>query len=65
MREYAKNIGADFHIIKEEVFLNYPVMLEKFQIYEISKDYDWIIYLDADCLINPNSVRLNNPSRRR
>lgn len=58
MREYAKNIGADFHIIKERKFLNYPVMLEKFQIYEISKDYDWIIYLDADCLINPNSVDL-------
>ena len=53
MKEYAKNIGADFHIIKERKFLNLPVMLEKFQIYDISKDYDWIIYLDADCIINP------------
>ena len=60
MREYAKNVGADFHIIKDRKFLNYPVMLEKFQIYEISKDYDWIIYLDADCLINPNGVDLTS-----
>ena len=58
MKEYAQNIGADFHIIAERKFLNLPVMLEKFQIYDISKDYDWIIYLDADCLINPNSVDL-------
>ena len=55
MKEYAQNIGADFYIIKERKFLNLPVMLEKFQIYDISKDYDWIIYLDADCIINPKA----------
>ncbi len=58
MREYAKNINADFHIIKERKFLDYPVMLEKFQIHDISKDYDWIIYLDADCIINPKAKDL-------
>ena len=60
MKEYAQNIGADFYIIKERKFLNLPVMLEKFQIYDISKDYDWIIYLDADCIINPKAKDLTS-----
>ena len=60
MKKYAQNIGADFYIIKERKFLNLPVMLEKFQIYNISKDYDWIIYLDADCIINPKTIDLTS-----
>jgi len=60
MKEYAQNIGADFHIIKERKFLNLSVMLEKFQIYDISKDYDWIIYLDSDCIINPKTKDLTS-----
>ena len=58
MREYAKNIGADFHIITERKFLNVPLRLEFFQLYEYSKTYDWIIFLDADCMINPKGVDL-------
>lgn len=58
MREYAKNIDADFHIITERKFSNIPLRLEFFQLYEFSQTYDWIIFLDADCLINPKGVDL-------
>lgn len=58
MREYAKNIGADFHIITERKFPDFPLMLEEFQMYEFSQTYDWIIFLDADCLINPKGIDL-------
>lgn len=58
MKQYAQNIGADFHIIKERKFPDFPLMLEEFQMYEFSKTYDWIIFLDADCLINPKGIDL-------
>ena len=31
MKEYAQNIGADFHVIKERKFPDFPLMLEEFQ----------------------------------
>lgn len=58
MRKYCQNIGADFHIIRERKFPNLPLMLEEFQMYDIANNYDWIIFLDADCLINPKGVDL-------
>jgi len=58
MRQYAQNIGADFHIINERKFPNFPLMIEEFQMYDYSSEYDWIIFLDADCLINPKGVDL-------
>jgi len=58
MRKYAKNIGADFHIITERKFPDFPLMLEEFQMYEFSQTYDWIIFLDSDCLINPKGIDL-------
>lgn len=58
MEQYAKNIGADFHIITERKFPDFPLMLEEFQMHEFSETYDWIIFLDGDCLINPRAVDL-------
>jgi hypothetical protein len=58
MKQYAKNIGADFHAITERKFPDFPLMLEEFQMYEFSNSYDWIIFLDGDCLINPNGKDL-------
>ena len=58
MKQYAQNIGADFHIIRERKFPDFPLMLEEFQMYEFSKTYDWIIFLDGDCLINPKAIDL-------
>ena len=53
MEQYAKNIGAEFLILKERKFPHLPITQEKFQLYDIDADY--IIFLDADALINPNS----------
>lgn len=58
MKEYAKNIGADFYIIAERKFPDLNVNLEKFQLYDICLNYDSIIFLDADCLINPKGIDL-------
>jgi hypothetical protein len=58
MKEYVKNIGADFHIITERKFPDLDINLEKFQLYDICLDYDWTIFLDADCLINPKGIDL-------
>jgi hypothetical protein len=56
MEKYAKNINANFKIIQERKYPNLPITLEKFQLYDLSADYEWIIFLDADVLINPNTV---------
>jgi hypothetical protein len=58
MQKYAKNIGADFHIITERKFPDFDINLEKFQLYDICLDYNWTIFLDADCLINPKGTDL-------
>jgi hypothetical protein len=56
-------IGADFIRITEKKINADSISLEKFQLYEISKNYEWTIFLDSDCLINPYSINfteLNN-----
>jgi hypothetical protein len=56
MERYAKKIGADFYVIKERKFPDYPIPFEKFQIYDLSKERgdDWSIFFDADTLIHPD-----------
>lgn len=51
---YAKKIGAEFKIITERAFPEYPMMYEKLQIYELGKDNDWNIYIDSDMLVHPD-----------
>ena len=51
---HIKKIDADFKVISERKFHNFPVNIEKFQLYELSKDYDWTIFIDSDFLIHPN-----------
>ncbi len=57
MREYAKNINADFRVITERKYPDLPITQEKFQLYNL--DFDYITFLDADCLINPNSLNFS------
>jgi len=52
---YAKKIGADFHIITERKFPDFPIVYEKLQIYELAKDNDWSILIDSDALIHPDT----------
>jgi hypothetical protein len=54
MKSYADKIGADFKIITERKYPNEPVICEKFQVYNISKNYDWTILIDCDAIIHPN-----------
>lgn len=56
LRKYAKKIGADFYVIKDRKFPNFPIPYEKFQISELSKSRgdEWSIFFDADALVHPN-----------
>lgn len=58
MKQYAHNIGADFHVIRTRKHKQHPVSLEKMQLHSVSKSYDWTIFLDADLLINPECFDL-------
>ena len=55
---YAKKIDAEFVIINERKFPDWPVTYEKLQIHDIGQQMqnDWNIYIDADALIHPNLV---------
>jgi hypothetical protein len=64
MREYAKKIGAEFIIISKRKFPHLSANMEKFQLYEISKDYDWTIFIDADALVHPNCPDLTEIYRK-
>lgn len=54
MREYAEKIGAEFIIINDRKFPDFSINMEKFQLYEISANYEWTIFLDSDAIIHPN-----------
>jgi hypothetical protein len=57
MRYYAQKIGAEFYIIDERRFPDWPVTMEKLQIYELAKKFhsEWNIFFDADTLIHPET----------
>ena len=38
IRFYAHKIGADFHIITERKFLEWPITYEKMQVHELSRN---------------------------
>ena len=52
---FAKKIGAEYKIITESKFNMPSVTYEKFQLYEMSRGYDWTLFLDADTLVNPDT----------
>lgn len=56
MERYARKIGADFYIIKDRKFPDWPPVYEKLQIYELSKQMgnDWNIYIDSDAIVHPD-----------
>jgi hypothetical protein len=55
LHRLAKKIGADFHIIKERRFPDFPPVYEKLQIYQLAQEMqnDWNWFIDADALVNP------------
>lgn len=57
LKHYANKIGADFHVISERKFPDYPVTYEKLQIHDLGRQMknDWNIFIDADALIHPET----------
>jgi len=60
IQAYARKIGADFHIIRERKFPEWPITYEKLQIYELAQqmENDWNIYIDSDTLVHPDTPDL-------
>lgn len=56
IKAYADKIRAEFVIINERKFPDFPVVYEKFQIYELCQQMgnQWNIYIDSDALIHPD-----------
>ena len=51
IERYANSIGAKFTRITERKFPDMHVSYEKLQVYELGKDNDWNISVDADILL--------------
>jgi hypothetical protein len=56
LKKYAEKIEADFFVIHERKFPDWPFACEKFQLYELAKEHknDWSIFFDADTLVHPD-----------
>jgi lipopolysaccharide biosynthesis glycosyltransferase len=57
---YANKVEADIIVIDEEVFSTQFPHMEKFQIAKILDNYDRVLYLDADTIINPECPDIFN-----
>ncbi len=53
-KQYCHKIGAEFCEITERKFPDWPLAYEKLQIYDLGKNNDWSIYIDADALLSPD-----------
>lgn len=51
LEKYAKRIGANFTIIKNRKYPDWPPTYEKMQIYELGMDNDYNILVDSDIII--------------
>jgi hypothetical protein len=54
IKAYAKKIGAEFHLITDRWFPNWPVTYEKMQVHQRGLGADWNILVDADFLLHPD-----------
>jgi len=53
MKKYADKIGAEFRVIDERKFPEFPVTYEKLQLFELGRQSDWTLYVDSDAVIHP------------
>jgi hypothetical protein len=56
LKSYADRIGAEFVVIKERQFPDFPPTYEKLQIR--GEDSDWTILVDADTMLHPQTPDL-------
>ena len=54
LKAYADKIGADFIVINEKKLSKKFIHYEKFQIYDMFKEYSRIMYIDTDVLVRPD-----------
>jgi hypothetical protein len=56
LNRWAKKIGAEVHVIDERKYPDWPVTMEKLQIWELEmqKQSEYAIYIDSDALIHPD-----------
>ena len=54
IRGYAERIGADFNLITQRKFPDFPINYERLQIFEAGANYDWNFNIDADMVIGKN-----------
>jgi len=54
IKRYANRINVNFEIISKRKFPDYPINYEKLQVFELGKDNDLNIFIDADILIHPD-----------
>lgn len=56
IEDYARKIDADFVIIEDRKFPEWPVVYEKLQIYERAQEEEreWVHFIDSDVLVNPD-----------
>ncbi len=56
IKKYAEKIGAEFVVISERKFPDFPITYEKLQIHTLSRELkaDWSIFVDSDVLIHPD-----------
>jgi len=62
LRHYARKCGAEFHVITERRYPQWPVTYEKMQIHRLAQERgdDWSIYLDSDALVHPETLDWTN-----
>lgn len=60
LKKYAHRIEAEFCLITERKFPDWPLDYEKLQIYELGKGYEWCIYIDSDALVHPDFFDLTD-----
>ncbi len=58
LKKYAHKMGAEFHVIKERKFPEYPPTYEKLQIYQLAQEMenDWNLFIDCDALVHPDMM---------
>src|SRR5712691_6326868 len=49
---YARKIGAEFKVISERRWPDFPPAYEKLQIHELGRGAEWNIFMDSDTLVH-------------
>lgn len=55
IKVYASKIGAEYIEITKRSSEAWPVTYEKLQVYDLGKDSDWNLMIDADVMIRPDA----------